>query len=231
MVVEEHDGDKVVDVIATSPAEQVAEVLLRIGAVQLRPQTPFRFASGMLSPIYTDNRLLCSTVVERRLVVALFASLIAQQDLHVDVVAGTATAGIPHAAWLAERLDLPMVYVRGGAKDHGTGKRVEGRVLQGQRVVMVEDLCSTGRSAVEGIGALREETRATVSHCLAIVTYGFQQAADAFAAIDVTPLALTDFDTIVRVAAEQGLLPPNERELALDWRRDPATWAARAGFA
>src|SRR5712692_8455586 len=113
MVREACVNNQEVRVIATSPAEQVAGVLLRIGAVQLRPRAPFRFASGILSPIYTDNRLLCSTVAERRLVVGLFADLIAQQGLGVDVVAGTATAGIPHAAWLADRLDLPMVYVRG----------------------------------------------------------------------------------------------------------------------
>lgn len=212
-------------------SEQVAEALLRIGAVQLRPSQPFRFASGMLSPTYTDNRLLCSAVPERRLVSRLLAETVEGLPGLVDVIAGTATAGIPHAAWCAERLGLPMVYVRGGAKDHGTRRRIEGRVAEGQRVALVEDLISTGGSALSSVQALREEAGAVVEHCVAICTYSFRHAGKAFADAGVEARVLCDFATIVRVAAERGYLSADQRELVLDWSRDPAAWGARAGAA
>lgn len=212
-------------------AEQVAEALLRIGAVQLRPSQPFTFASGMRSPTYTDNRLLCSAVAERRLVSNLLAESVGRLPGPVDVIAGTATAGIPHAAWCAERLGLPMAYVRGSAKDHGTGRRIEGRVTHGQCVVLVEDLISTGGSALSSVQALREEAGAVVEHCVAICTYSFPSAARAFAEAGVEAHVLCDFATIVRVAVEQGYLSAGQRELALDWSRDPAAWGARIGAA
>lgn len=212
-------------------AEQVAEALLRIGAVQLRPTQPFTFASGMRSPTYTDNRLLCSAVHERRLVSSLLAQTIERLDAPAEVIAGTATAGIPHAAWCAERLELPMVYVRGSAKDHGTGRRIEGRVAAGQRVVLVEDLISTGGSALSSVQALREEGGAVVEDCVAICTYSFPRAEQAFADARVRAHALCDFATIVRVAVERGYLSADQRELVLDWSRDPAAWGARAGAA
>lgn len=213
------------------PAEQVAEALLRIGAVQLRPSQPFTFASGMRSPTYTDNRLLCSAVPERRLVSGLLARTIEKLDAPVDVIAGTATAGIPHAAWCAELLGLPMVYVRGSAKDHGTGRRIEGRVAEGQRAVLVEDLISTGGSALSSVQALREEGNSIVEDCVAICTYGFPRAVQAFADAGVAIHALCDFPTIVSVAVEQGYLSADQRELVLDWCRDPAAWGARVGVA
>jgi|SRR5579859_4689295 len=217
--------------LATTAAEQVAEALLRIGAVQLRPREPFRFASGMLSPIYTDNRLLCSSVTERRLVSTLFAETLTKRHIPADVIAGAATAGIPHAAWLAERLNLPMVYVRASAKDHGTGRRVEGRVLPGQRAIVLEDMFSTGASAIQTIQALREETNAVVTHCLGICTYGFAKADAAFAAVGVTPIVLTDFETIVRVAVRHGYIAADQQEQVVDWAREPASWATRVGLA
>ncbi len=217
-------------VTEASAADQVAEVLLRIGAVELRPTQPFTFSSGMRSPIYTDNRLLCSAVAERRLVSSLLEAALTSQHIAVDVIAGAATAGIPHAAWLAERMNLPMVYVRGSAKEHGRGKRVEGRITSGQRAVMVEDMFSTGGSVIDAVRALREDTGAVVTHCLGICTYSMPRADRAFAEADLTPVVLTDFATIVRVAAEHGYLAPDQQQIVLDWQRDPATWSERTGI-
>jgi len=222
--------------------EAVAALLLNVGAVTIRVNPPFRYRSGMLSPVYTDNRLLCSYPPERRLITGYFAELLREQGIAPDVLAGVSTAGIPHAAWLAERLDLPMVYVRGEAKDHGKGKRVEGslapRPAPGRapsppsgrpEVVVVEDLVTTGGGALDAVAGVREEG-GQVTHCLAICTYGFPQAIAAFGAAHVTLLALCRYDDLAAVALRQRLLSTTELDAVLDWRADPPGWAARHGL-
>jgi orotate phosphoribosyltransferase len=229
--------------------EEVAELLLAIGAVAIRLTPPFRYRSGMLSPIYTDNRLLCSYPNERRTIARHFVELLYEHHVVPDVLAGVSTAGIPHAAWLADRLELPMVYVRGEAKDHGKAKRVEGTLTprpdplapragtvrtapleQPQpEVVVIEDLVTTGGGALEAVAGVREEGGA-VHHCLAICTYGFPQAADAFAAAGVTLLPLCTFDDLVSVAARLRLIPAADQALVLDWRGNPTGWAQRHGI-
>lgn len=233
---------------ARARGEQIAALLLRIGAVAIRVRPPFRYRSGMLSPIYTDNRLLCSYPVERREVARAFESILQEHDVVPDVLAGVSTAGIPHAAWLAADLELPMVYVRGEAKDHGKGKRVEGTLWpranpsaapsteDGQdwprpapNVVVVEDLVTTGGGSLDAVAGVREEGGA-VRHCLAICTYGFAAAAEAFAAAGVTLLPLCTFEHLVSVAARDGQLDQAQRALALRWQADPAGWAAQHGI-
>jgi orotate phosphoribosyltransferase len=227
--------------------EAVAELLLNVGAVTIRVQPPFRYRSGLLSPIYTDNRLLCSYPAERRLVAGHFAGLLQEQGIVPDVLAGVSTAGIPHAAWLAERLAVPMVYVRGEAKDHGKGKRVEGTLRPGAdtanvgtpgqnrtgrpapNVVVVEDLVTTGGGALDAVAGVREEG-GVVDHCLAICTYGFPQAAAAFAAAGVTLLPLCSYDDLAAVAGRLRFVSAADLDLVLDWRTDPAGWAARHGI-
>ena len=229
---------------ASSRAEAVAELLFRVGAVAIRVQPPFRYRSGMLGPIYTDNRLLCSYPKERRTISVFFSEMLAEHGITADVLAGVATAGIPHAAWLAERLALPMVYVRGEAKDHGKGKRVEGTLTPGSgptssakdqsdhpapRVVVVEDLVTTGGGALDAVAGVREEG-GQVSHCLAICTYGFPQATAAFAEAGVTLLPLCSYDNLADVAQRLRLVTTDDLAMVLDWRADPAGWAARHGL-
>jgi orotate phosphoribosyltransferase len=233
---------------ASSPptrGEAVAELLLNVGAVTIRVNPPFRYRSGMVSPIYTDNRLLCSYPRERRMIAGHFAELLHDHKIRPDVLAGVSTAGIPHAAWLAERLDIPMVYVRGEAKDHGKGKRVEGSLLPRHpatqvgsiepneptppEVVVVEDLVTTGGGALEAVAGVREEG-GQVHYCLAICTYAFRQATQAFAAAHVTLLPLCSYDNLAAVALRQQLVSAADLDIVLDWRSDPAGWATRHGI-
>lgn len=227
--------------------EVVAELLLNVGAVTIRLSPAFRYRSGLLSPIYTDNRLLCSYPTERRLLAGHFADLLHEHGIRPDVLAGVSTAGIPHAAWLAERLAVPMVYVRGEAKDHGKGKRVEGTLhprpergdegSSGQdpagqpapKVVVVEDLVTTGGGALEAVAGVREEG-GIVDHCLAICTYGFPRATAAFAAAGITLLPLCSYDNLAAVALRLQLVSVADLDLVLDWRTDPAGWASRHGI-
>lgn len=212
-----------------SVSEAVAGILLRVGAVALRPSAPFRFASGLLSPIYCDNRLLISYPLERLQVARWFASTVRESQLALDVIAGTATAGIPHAAWLASELGLPMVYVRSQAKGHGQERRVEGVLLPRQRVAVVEDLVTTGGSSLQTVSVLRE-AGAVVEHVLAIFTYGFPETAEAFARAGVTLHPLTTLPVLLDVAVTGGYLSPTERGLVEEWARDPAAWSrAREG--
>ncbi len=219
----------------------IAGTLLSIGAVSIRVNPPFRFRSGMLSPIYTDNRLLCSYPHERSLVCEHFAAVVREQQLLPAIIAGVATAGIPHAAWLADALHLPMVYVRGEAKDHGKGNRVEGTLFPSRHghgeyahhaspnVLVVEDLVTTGGGALDTVEALRA-AGATVTDCLAICTYGFARASAAFADAGVRLHVLTGFDDLVQAAQRLGHLSDTQRAVALDWQHDPDGWALRHGL-
>ena len=208
----------------------IARSLMEIGAVSLRAEPPFVWASGRFSPIYCDNRLLMSDPVRRKQVAEGFASTLAEQGWQPDVIAGTATAGIPHAAWLADLLGLPMVYVRGAAKGHGKGNRIEGRLERKAKVVLIEDLVSTGGSSLEAANALLE-AGAELIGVAAIFTYGLPVAAQRFADAGVALATLTDFDQLMEEALSQGQLTPSEKAIVADWKRDPGEWSSSRGGA
>lgn len=213
---------------APTPAD-VARDLLRIGAVALRPDAPFTWASGRLSPVYTDNRLTLSYPDVRDRLAGGFEAL-ARDVGGVEAVSGTATAGIPHAALLADRLGLPLSYVRASPKGHGKQNRIEGRVEAGQRVVVVEDLVSTGGSVLNAAAVLREAGSVPVA-ALAVFTYGFPEAERAFAEADLPLHTLTDFETLARVAGEEGALGRDAWDVLQAWRDDPAGWSRQRGGA
>jgi orotate phosphoribosyltransferase len=197
----------------------IAATLLRAGAVHLRPDEPFTFASGLRSPIYCDNRLLIGDVPARRQVAAAFVAASAG----AEIVAGTATAGIAWAAWAAEALGLPMVYVRGAAKGHGRGRQIEGAQVAGKRVVLLEDTISTGESALAAAAALRADG-AELARCICIFTWGWQATADAFANAALPLESLTSLAQLLDAAADDQVLSTTQRELIEEWVRDPQGW-------
>lgn len=198
----------------------LAAQLLRIGAVHIRPDEPFTWASGWKSPIYCDNRQTLGYPEVRRYIRDRF---VAHLDVEVDRVAGTATAGIPHAAWLADALDVPMVYVRGQAKGHGRQSRIEGPLHPGDRVVLIEDLISTGGSSLQAVEALRE-AGAEVVRVMAIFTYGFPHADEAFARAHVEWDALCSYPTLLDVATRAGQISAAQRDRLQSWSQSPDTW-------
>jgi orotate phosphoribosyltransferase len=206
----------------TSNPHTIAAILLRAGAVLLRPNQPFTFASGLRSPIYCDNRLLIGNVAARRAIAQAFAARCGE----AEVVAGTATAGIPWAAWVAEALGLPMTYVRGTAKGHGRGRQIEGAVVEGKRVVLLEDTVSTGGSVLEAATALRDEG-SSLLRCVCIFTWGWETTAEAFAEAELPLEPLATLPALLEVAAEIGDLPPAQRALVESWVADPQGWGAR----
>ncbi len=209
--------------------KDIAKILLNSGAVVLNPAEPFTYASGIKSPIYCDNRTLISLTKERAEIVNGFLFLINSFKLNFDVVAGTSTAGIPWAAWLADKLAKPLVYVRAEAKGHGKGNQVEGQIKPGQKVLLIEDLVSTGGSSIKCVEALKEAKTQLVA-CLAIFTYQMKAAINAFNAAGVTLHTLSDFHTLISVAGDLKLVNEKDRAVALEWNEDPQGWGARHGF-
>jgi orotate phosphoribosyltransferase len=193
----------------------IVELLLKTGAVELRtePEQWFTWASGKRAPIYCDNRVLISYPEVRTRIADALAEAIERGFPEVEVIAGAATGGIPHAAWVAERLELPMVYVRGSTKDHGKGKRVEGRKLAGERVVLLEDLVSFGGSALSAVTALREEGGEVIG-VQAIFSYGFAEALRGFEAAGLQLQVLADYETLV----ESLELDHATARVLLDWK-------------
>lgn len=208
---------------------EVAEILLEIKAVALRPSKPFKYASGILSPIYTDNRLLMGYPEKRNRVIETMASLLRKKGIEFNVVAGTATAGIPHAAWLASLTGKPMVYVRSKEKEHGKENKIEGLVKEGWKAVVVEDLVSTGGSSINTVLALRSAGIA-VNDIVAIFTYQMREAVEKFLAEKISLHALTDFSTMIDVAAEKKYISEKEKETVLEWNKDPKNWGKKMGF-
>lgn len=202
--------------------EQIASHLLDIGAVHLQPTNPFTWTSGIKSPIYCDNRLTLSYPTVRKDIIAGFVELLKHKE--VDVIAGTATAGIPHAALLADALDLPMIYVRGSAKGHGKQNQIEGKIEKGQKVVLVEDLISTGGSVIQAADALKE-SGAEVIAVVAIFTYEFQKAYDALEEASLPTYVLTTYSTLLNVAKEKGTITADQVERLNEWRKDPTSQA------
>ncbi len=208
----------------------IARSLLDIGAVKLRPSDPFTWSSGLRAPIYCDNRLTLSYPRIRRVIRDGFAAHLSEESLLPATIAGTATAGIPHAAWLADAVDEPMAYVRDSAKGHGTGARIEGVVERGDTVVLVEDLISTGGSALDAVSALRD-AGVTVPTVLAIFSYQLDTAAAAFREAEVERFVLTDFPTLIAVAHDQDRLSDDDLRTLKAWRTDPAAWSDEHGGA
>ena len=199
----------------------IAEDLLKIKAVFLRPNEPFTWASGIKSPIYCDNRLTLSDTQVRNDVENGLAQLIKEHYPQAEVLMGTSTAGIAHAAITATILDLPMGYVRSGAKDHGRGNQIEGKLLPGQKVVVVEDLISTGGSCIEVVNVLRE-AGAEVLGIVSIFTYGMKKGLERLAAAEVKNVSLCDLDTLVGVAADKAYIAPEDKERLIKFRNNPS---------
>jgi orotate phosphoribosyltransferase len=203
--------------------KEIATHLLEIGAVSLEPNEPFTWSSGLKSPIYCDNRLTLAYPNVRSAIADGLAALIRTHFPGAEVIAGTATAGIPHAAWVSERLGLPMCYVRSQAKGHGKGKQIEGKVDKGQKVVVVEDLISTGGSSLNAVRALREEG-CQVLGVIAIFTYGLEKGKQAFAENNVEVHTLTDYDTLIETAVELGVVTEQDLATLRKWRENPEEW-------
>lgn len=201
--------------------KEIASDLLSIEAVFLRPQQPFTWASGIKSPIYCDNRLTLTAPEVRTRVENGLCALIQQNYPDCEVVMGTSTAGIGHAAIVGHLMELPMGYVRSGAKDHGRANQIEGKVLPGQKVVVVEDLISTGSSVIEVVNILRE-AGAEVLGVVSIFTYGMKKGLEKLAEANVQNFSLTDFDTIIRVAAEKGYIAEADIERLIAFRNNPS---------
>ena len=199
----------------------IAEDLLKIKAVFLRPNEPFTWASGIKSPIYCDNRLTLSDTQVRDDVENGLATLIKEHYHEAEVLMGTSTAGIAHAAITATILNLPMGYVRSGAKDHGRGNQIEGKLLPGQKVVVVEDLISTGGSCIEVVNVLRE-AGADVLGIVSIFTYGMKKGLERLAAAEVKNVSLCDLDTLVEVAAEKAYIEPADKDRLIQFRNNPS---------
>lgn len=201
--------------------KSIAKDLLAIGAVFLRPEEPFTWASGIKSPIYCDNRLTLTAVEVRRHVEAGLAEIIRTHYPEAEVLMGTSTAGIAHAAITATLLDLPMGYVRSGNKDHGRQNRIEGRLEKGQKVVVVEDLISTAGSCLEVVEALRE-AGAEVLGVASIFTYGMQKGIDRMREAQVVNHSLSNLDALVEVAADEGYIRPEDKARLLRFRDNPS---------
>ncbi|MFR5747899.1 MAG: orotate phosphoribosyltransferase [Thomasclavelia spiroformis] len=208
--------------------ELIAKDLLDIKAVFLRPHEPFTWASGIKSPIYCDNRLTLSYPNVRKDIENGLAKLIKDNFPDAACLMGTATAGIAHAALVADILDLPMGYVRGGAKSHGRNNRIEGKVEPGMKVVVVEDLISTGGSSLECVEALRE-AGCEVIGLIAIFTYGLPKATTNFEAANCKYATLTDYDTLIEVAKENNYIKDEDMEKLKAWKKDPndESWMAK----
>ena len=201
--------------------ELIAKDLLKIKAVFFRPEEPFTWASGIKSPVYCDNRLTLTAPEVRTDVEKGLAKLVKEYYPEAEVLMGTSTAGIAHAAITAHLLDMPMGYVRSGAKDHGRQNQIEGRLEKGQKVVVVEDLISTGGSVIE-VGNVLREAGAEVVGVVSIFTYGMQKGLDRLKEADVKNVSLTDFDHIAEVAAQEGYIKPEDIKKLIAFRNNPS---------
>lgn len=205
-------------------SQRVAKALLDIHAVTLNPEHPFTWASGLKSPIYTDNRLTISYPEVRQ---AIFNGMVEQIKLHfpdTDVIAGTATAGIPHAAWVAQNMELPMIYVRTKPKNHGQGKQIEGVLKEGQRVVVIDDLISTGGSVLNAVRAVNNAGGKVVG-VVSVFTYNLPAAEQNFMANGLKYYSVTDYMTLIKVAKENNQISADHLKSLQQWRKDPLSWS------
>lgn len=197
----------------------ITKDLLAIEAVQLNADNYFTWTSGLKSPIYCDNRLTMSYPAVRKKIVQAFADMVKNSDTKPEVIAGCATAGIPHAAWLAEELDLPMVYVRSKPKGHGKGNQIEGASVEGKKVLVIEDLISTGGSSIQSAEALKQDG-AEITAVYSIFTYGLPRAQKAFGEAGFSYESITGFDQLLELLIEENKLTEKEKETVLAWRSE-----------
>lgn len=205
-------------------AEEIAKILLKIKAVTVSTNPPYTWASGIKAPIYCDNRLLISYPEERQKIVLGLKKMISENNIEFDVVGGTATAAIPWAAFLAYELNKPMVYIRPEPKDHGKGKQVEGVMPVGARVLIVEDLISSGGSSLKSAEACRREYKAKVTDVIAIFNYEMTKAKNSFQSADIRLHTLSNFYTLIDIATKENYLNENEKTQAVSWSADPENW-------
>jgi len=209
----------------TTTKESIAEKLLQVEAVKLSPQKPFKWASGWNSPIYCDNRVALSYPDIRAYITKCLIDEIKEKYPTVEVIAGVATAGIPQASIIADRMSKSLIYVRAKPKDHGMTNLIEGKITPGQKVVVVEDLISTGGSSLKAVEALKEQG-ANVLGMIAIFTYGFPIADEAFEKADVKLVTLSNYHTLLYVAVKNKILDEAQREVLAKWQRNPSEWNA-----
>jgi orotate phosphoribosyltransferase len=209
--------------------KEIARALLEIGAVGFKPEEPLTFKSGIISPVYVDNRIFPAHPEKFKLVIDGFENLIKEKNLDFDMVAGIAVGGIPYSAVLGFQIQKPSIFVRKESKGYGKNKRVEGGDVNGKKILLVEDLVSTGSSSLSGVEALREEG-AAVDDCLVIVSYEFKEAKENFEKEKVKLHTLTNFPTIFEQAVEMKKITEEEKKLVEDWYSDPWGWAGRHGF-
>lgn len=210
-------------------SQQVAKILLNLKAVSLSAKVPFKYSSGILSPIYTDCRILMSYPKERKQIRDLYIEAINKTGEKFDVIAGTATAGIPHAAWVADKMDLPMIYVRGKAKDHGKGNRIEGKLEKNQNVAIIEDLISTGESSLETAKAIKE-SGGKVDFIFSIMTYQMNSADENFQNSGLELISLTNIEELINLAVEMDYIKETDKSIILDWTSNPLSWGKKMGF-
>jgi orotate phosphoribosyltransferase len=204
-------------------AKQVAKSLLQINAIILQPNNPFKWAAGWNSPIYCDNRKTLSYPEIRTFIKQGLAAIVKNHYKGTNVIAGVATAGIPHGALVAEELGLPFIYVRSKAKEHGKQNQIEGYFEEGQSVVLVEDLISSGKSSLDAAQTLKEAGM-NVQGMVSIFTYGFDAAAENFRNADCEYVALCDYDTLLTQAIEQQYIEKSDLEILKQWRENPSIW-------
>jgi len=202
---------------------RVAKILLDLEAVILNPKEPFTYASGIKSPIYCDNRVIMSDVGSREKITDYFCTLVKNKGFEFDIVAGTATAGIPHAAWIAQKLQKPMIYVRSGKKGHGRKNQIEGRLSEGEKVLLVEDLISTGGSSLRCIDSIIEAGGDVVA-CVAIFTYLMEKSMKCFEKAGIPVETLSDLDTLIEIAEQNNYIGSAESEIICRWKSDPENW-------
>jgi orotate phosphoribosyltransferase len=201
-----------------------AEILLKTESVKISTNPPFTYTSGIKSPIYCDNRKLISFVEERKIIIEGFKKLIKDSGFKADYLAGTATAAIPWAAFVAYDMGLAMVYVRPKPKAHGTGKQIEGYLKEGSKVLVIEDLVSTGGSSIKTAQVLQNEGKSEVIGVLSIMTYDMPKAHSQFKEANVDLKTLTNFATLMELVKETGALTEDQYKLALEWNKDPENW-------
>jgi orotate phosphoribosyltransferase len=200
-----------------------AEKLLQADAVRLSPKAPFTWASGWKSPIYCDNRKILSLPFIRDYIKSELCNVVFEKFGEAGLVAGVATAGIAWGAMIADQLKLPFIYVRPKPKEHGLGNQIEGQFTSGQKVIVVEDLISTGKSSLQVVDVLRQNG-VEVTGMVSIFNYQFRAATDAFEKAGVPFISLTDYPTLLNLAEKKGIIQPDEQEVLLNWRSDPANW-------
>lgn len=201
----------------------IPEELLQIGAVNIRPKQPYTWTSGLKSPIYCDNRLTMSYPKVRKLIVTALVDIIETYYPEVEVIAGTATAGIPHAAWVADRLNLPMVYIRSEEKKHGTGKQIEGTFKSGSKLVVIEDLISTGQSVIDAVNVAKTKG-ADVLGVAAIFTYELSLGKSAFVDLNIENHSVTDYTRLIQAAFRTQVIEQDDLEILEEWKKNPESW-------